>query len=65
MDYTQIILWSLVMGFATALVAQSKGFRARTWFALGFLLGPFALLIITIQKKKTAEPENETDSISN
>jgi hypothetical protein len=64
MDLTQIILWCLAMGFSAALVAQYKGFRARTWFALGVLLGPIALLIVSIQTKKVAQSAHAAHPLS-
>ena len=64
MDFTQIILWCLVMSFASALLAQHKGFRARTWFALGLFLGPIALVIIAIQAKKSAPPAHAAHPLS-
>ena len=58
MDSTQILLLWLIMGFSTALIARLKGFRARTWFLLGVLLGPLAFLSIVCQaKKKEAIPD--------
>jgi hypothetical protein len=51
------------MGFATGLVALYKGRVGRTWFFLGFLLGPIALGVISIQKPKDEVEGREPHSL--
>ena len=62
MDSTEIILAWLTLGFGTALLANLKGYRARTWFGLGVLLGPLATLILFIQPNKDPDaPDSVSD----
>jgi hypothetical protein len=63
MDSTTALLAWTTMGFATGLVALYKGRVGRTWFFLGFLLGPIALGAISIQKPKDEVEGHEPHSL--
>lgn len=42
-----IVLWLLFAG-ACAVIAANKGRSTLGWFVLGFLFGPFALLVVAV-----------------
>lgn len=51
-----IIIW-LICGIGAAMIASSKGRDSCGWFFIGFLLGPFALLIVGFM-----EPASKTST---
>jgi len=63
MDSTTVLLGWITLGFATGLVALYKGRVGRTWFFLGFLLGPIALGVISLQKVKDEAEGHEPHSL--
>jgi hypothetical protein len=42
-----IIIW-ILFGIVSAVVATNKGNNGCDWFALGFLLGPFGLILALV-----------------
>jgi hypothetical protein len=61
LDLTTLLLWWLALSFGAGLQAIRKHRRARTWFALGLLLGPLAFLIISIQDTQDPNQAHESD----
>ena len=51
---TFVIIWFL-FGIISAIVAGSKGRNGCGWFLLGFLLGPFGLLLALVVGTKTRD----------
>ena len=45
-----IVIWVL-FGVACAVIATNKGRSGGSWFVLGFLLGPFALILALVVSK--------------
>lgn len=45
-----LIVW-LLLGIACAVIATNKGRSGAGWFVLGFLLGPFALILALVVSK--------------
>lgn len=50
MDIIGAIVW-LICGFVAGVVAEYNGRNGCGWFLLGFLLGPFALLLAVAMGK--------------
>jgi len=44
---TFFVLW-IVMACGAYAVAKSRGRNSRLWFAIGLMLGPFAILIVAL-----------------
>lgn len=53
------IIWAC-FAIASAAVASSKGKSTAFWFVLGFLLGPFALIIVLVLPKDALEAERRS-----
>jgi hypothetical protein len=49
---TSWLLFMVASGASTAWLAQRKGYRARSWFWLGALLGAIALLVLLLQPSR-------------
>jgi len=47
-----VIIW-LLFGAISAAIGSSKGRSGCSWFAVGFLLGPFGLLFALFASKNT------------
>ncbi len=60
-----VIIW-VACGFGAAAIAKSKNKDSGTWFLLGVLLGPLALLIVGFMKAEEPEVDLEeaTDRIA-
>jgi ABC-type glycerol-3-phosphate transport system permease component len=56
----QLILVWVVFGAAAAAMAKSKGRNIYFWVFVGLLIGPFAVLIISVMKR-TATGDKEYD----
>lgn len=54
---TYVIIWVLC-GFASAMVASSKGRSASGWFFMGLIFGPFGILFALFSGKEGPD-ENE------
>lgn len=54
-----LIIW-LVFGLASMLVMQNKGRSGCGGFALGFLLGPFGLIIALVMSTDHREVEKQS-----
>lgn len=52
-----LFLFWVVCGIAAAVVAASKNRSGFGWFALGVLLGPFALLMVGFMPALSSEAE--------
>ncbi len=53
-----IVIWFL-FGLVSAIVAANKGRSGCGWFILGFLLGPFGLLLSLVVAKNQPEVEKK------
>lgn len=53
-----VIIWFL-FGAVSAVVASNKGRSGCGWFALGFVLGPFGLLLALVVNKNQQAVERE------
>jgi hypothetical protein len=51
-----VVFW-IVCGIASAVVASSKNRSGPSWFVLGILLGPFALLMVGFMPALASEAE--------
>jgi len=51
-----LILWFL-FGLAAALIANAKGRSGCGWFALGFFLGPFGLIVALLPSREQKEQQ--------
>lgn len=58
---TWIIVW-LICGFICSAISSNKGHNAGSWFVIGILFGPLAILAVLAQSK--AERIIELDSIN-
>lgn len=54
-----LIVW-LLFGVACAVIAANKGRSGGGWFALGFLLGPFGLILALVVSKNQEAIDNES-----
>lgn len=54
-----IITWVL-FGIACAVIATNKGRSGGGWFVLGFLLGPFGLILALVVSKNQEAIDNES-----
>lgn len=54
-----VIIW-LLFGVACAVIATNKGRSSGGWFVLGFLLGPFALILALVVSKNQEAIDNES-----
>ncbi len=54
-----IIVW-LLFGAVCAGIAKNKGRSGCGWFILGFLLGPFALILVLVISKNQEAIEKES-----
>jgi hypothetical protein len=51
-----ILIYALVFGGGTAIVAESKGRSMTSWFVGGVILGPYATLIVGLSEPNRAGP---------
>lgn len=58
---TWIIIW-LISGVICAVISSNKGHNAGSWFVIGILFGPLAILAVFAQSK--AKSKIELDSIN-
>jgi hypothetical protein len=62
--FFKIFIW-LLIGIATAYVAQQKGRDPRIWLFIGLLLGIFGLILVyflpSVEEKKAESSENEIE----
>ena len=54
-----VVIW-LLFGIACAVIATNKGRSGGGWFVLGFLLGPFALILALVVSKNQEAIDNES-----
>ena len=54
-----IFTWVL-FGIACAVIATNKGRSGGGWFVLGFLLGPFGLILVLVVPKNQEAIDNES-----
>ena len=54
-DSTGLMLWLISWGFLTAWLAALKGYRTRSWFMLGILMGPLAAGILLFQPRRSED----------
>lgn len=54
-----VVVW-LLFGIACAMIATNKGRSGGGWFTLGFLLGPFALILALVVSKNQEVIDNES-----
>lgn len=53
-----VIIWFLC-GIASSVIASNKGYSAGSWFLIGFLFGPLAVLAVLTKSKSNDEVENQ------
>lgn len=54
-----LVVWVL-FGIACAVIATNKGRSGGGWFVLGFLLGPFALILALVVSKNQESIDNKS-----
>ena len=54
-----VLVVATVSGAICRELAESRGRRRITWFWMGFLLGPLAILVIAVMGKTQAQNEKE------
>ena len=58
MEIALLFIW-LLFGIVTAVVASNKGRNGCGWFIIGFLLGPFGLILSLVVPKNVRAVEGE------
>ena len=56
-----VFLW-LILGFASAIVASSKGRSAFGWLIAGFFFGPVALFMVGVMRRFLAEVKRQNEA---
>lgn len=55
----EIFLIWLICGMVSAMIGSTKGRNPFAWFVIGFILGPFGILIALVISKDTKKLEAE------